>query len=555
MSKNIEGLTIEEFKIKLHPCLNNYDINICVAGNIKNSLKELMSPYSPSLDFQGTFFKQLSKAIEKAINYTCTPLKLTPHIKKVDIEDFNESESKFQIEMHLGMPEYLCEFTLKKFFAEMNILAEEDAVVEFTFINTNNELFSILTKPSLIIGSIERNESALWIPEDLMREVDEPITRGSFFQLVCIILVWVLCVNSDLIIERFPCLFSEEGFGLETQYSEYHDEALELSLLENKLIELKKQDKIEEIKPVLTKIEELFNVNNVTLEEVKRIKNKIWEQVAWENSLAMKICRGFKIVWFGVLGWILYICYNFVNAVQISLKQITDIRNSKPIYICWILSALVSSAIVIEGFEDKTNIGPYITTAGVALGCIAVFGFSYFNSLQSLFKSYKCYVIYTITLFTAFHPYTAAYIFDEIPFLFNWFIILQYQAILSNIIPSLIFNYVGLNQKFAAERSCIRYFVLHAILIVGKILGITISKYFQIPFIILGSIPLSVCLFDISHCDCVDIETKRFGRITYFKKQLVVILHFASCMLGYGLGIEGLLGVGCLFFVFISFKK
>jgi hypothetical protein len=152
-----------------------------------------MSSYSLSLDFKGTFFKQLSKAVEKAIDYTCTPLKLTPHIKKVDIEDINESESKFQIEMHLGMPEYLCEFTLKKFIVEMNILAKEDAVVEFTVINISIELFSILTKPSLI----ERNESALWtdtIREDLRTEVDEPTkTRGPFSRY-CVLFLFGLCV-------------------------------------------------------------------------------------------------------------------------------------------------------------------------------------------------------------------------------------------------------------------------------------------------------------------------------------------------------------------------
>jgi hypothetical protein len=383
MSKSIEGLTIEEFKIKLHPCLNNYDINIHVSGNIKNSLKELISPYSLSLDFKGTFFKQLSKAVEKAINYTCTPLKLIPHIKKVDIEDFNESESKFQIEMHLGMPEYSCEFTLKKFIAEMNELAEEDAIVEFTFINTGIELFSIFTKPSLIIGSIERDESVLFtgtIIEGLRGEVNEPIiTKGSVFQILCIILVWVLCVNPDLITKRFPYLFSEKGSGLETQYSEYQAKALELSQLENKLTELKKQDKIEEMKPVLSKIEELLNVKNITLEEIERIKNELWQQVAWEDSSVMKICRVFKILLFGILGWVLYICFNFVYAVEFFLKQIREIRNHKP-NLFGILAALMSSAIVIEGFRRKSDLGPYITTVGVVLGCVVVICF-YYSSL------------------------------------------------------------------------------------------------------------------------------------------------------------------------------
>jgi hypothetical protein len=558
MSKNIEGLTIKEFKIKLHPCLNNYDINICVAGNIGIGLKEFISPYSLSLDFQGTFFKQLSQAVEKAINYTCTPLKLTPHIKKVDIEDFNEFESKFQIEMHLGMPEYLCEFTLKKFIAEMNELAEEDAVVEFTFINTNNELFSILTKPSLIIGSIERDESALFtdtIPEELRRECDEPtITKGSVFQILCIIFVWVLCINSDLVSKRFPCLFAMKGYGLEAQYSEYHDKALELSLLDNKLMDLKKQDKTEEMKPVLSKIEELFNVKNITLEEFEWIKNKFWEQEAWENSSVKQICRVFKIVWFGIVGWVLYICFNFVYAVEFFLKQIKEVRNHKP-SLYGILAALVSSLIVFEGFSHKSDLGPYITTVGVVLGCILVICFYYSSLLQPLFNTYKHYILYIITLFAAFHPATA-YSANKLPYLFIWFIIFQYLAILSNIISNWVYSYIGLSQKYIIERLCVDFFLLHVILIGCKILGIAVVKSFQNTVITMESFLLSICLLIVSTYDYADIETEGVDKIMYFKKQLVVILHLVSCVLGeYRLGIYGLFNIGYLFSVIYIIQK
>jgi hypothetical protein len=50
MSKSIEGLTIEEFKVKLNPGLYNYGINILITGNIKNCLKEMLNPASLSLD-------------------------------------------------------------------------------------------------------------------------------------------------------------------------------------------------------------------------------------------------------------------------------------------------------------------------------------------------------------------------------------------------------------------------------------------------------------------------------------------------------------------------
>jgi hypothetical protein len=552
MSKSIKGLTIEELKIKLHPCLNNYDINIHISGYINKSLKELISPYSLSLNFQSTFFKQLSKAVERATNDVCTPLKLTPHIKKVDIEDFNEYESKFQIEMHLGMPEYLCQFTLTKFIAEMNELAKEDALIELTFMNHSIDLFSVFTKPSLIAGSIEHNESALWsetIPEDIRRVVNEPIiARGSFFQILCIILVWALCINSDLIMKRFPCLFSENGFGLQNKLlSEYDEKDLTLSILENKLIELKKQDKIEEMKPVITEIEELFDVKNITLEEVEMIKNKLWEQIDWERSLAMEICRVIKVVWFAILGWILYFCFNFVYAVEFFMEQSREIRRNHKPNLFGILTALVSSAIIFIEF-------PFLKTAGVVFGCAVLIGFYYSSFLHSLFTTYKYYILYTITIFTAFHPINV-YSTEELPLLLNWFFIFQYHAILSNIISNWVYNYVGLSQEYLIVRFCIDSLLLQMILIGSGVQWVTMVESFRYPIITVSTL-LSVCLLIVARSSYVELETKSFGKISYLKKQLVVILHLASCVLGgYGLGINGLLSVGYVFSAFYIIQK
>jgi hypothetical protein len=362
-----------------------------------------------------------------------------------------------------------------------------------------------------------------------------------------------VCINSDLVSKRFPCLFSVKA-GLETQYSEYQDKVLELSLLENELVELKKQGKKDEMKPIITKFEKLFSVKNITLEEVEWIKNEIWEQVAWENSSAMQVCRVFNIVWFGILGWVLYICFNFVYTVEIFLKQIREIRNHKP-NLYEILAALVSSAIVTGGFSHKSNLEPYITTVGVILGCVVVIGFYYSSFLQPIFNTYKHYILYAITLFAAFHPAIARSA-NSLPFLFSWFIIFQYLAILSNIISNWIYSYVGLSQKYIIERLCVDFFLLHVIFIGAKILGIVIVKSFRNTIITMGSFLLSICLFIVSTYDYAEIETERVGKITYFKKQLILVLHLVSCMLGgYGLGIGGLFNVGFLFSVIYICQK
>jgi hypothetical protein len=117
MSKSIEGLTIEEFKVKLNPSIYNYGINIFIIGNIKNCLKEVLSASSLSIDPHGKFFKQLPKVLERIIRSTKVPLQLNPHIKKVDIKSINEIESKFLLEIHIGTSEYESSFTHEDFMA------------------------------------------------------------------------------------------------------------------------------------------------------------------------------------------------------------------------------------------------------------------------------------------------------------------------------------------------------------------------------------------------------------------------------------------------------
>jgi hypothetical protein len=132
----------------------------------------------------------------------------------------------------------------------------------------------------------------------------------------------------------------------------------------------------------------------------------------------------------------------------------------------------------------------------------------------------------------------------------------QYHAILSNIISNWVYSYVGLSQKYIIERFCVDSFLLHVILIGCKILGIVMFKSFQNIIISMGSVLLSICLLIVSTYDYADIETERVGKITYFKKQLVVILHLVSCVLGgYGLGIDGLLKIGYLFSAIYIIQK
>jgi hypothetical protein len=255
MSKSIEGLTIEEFKVKLNPGPYNYGINIFIIGNMKNCLKEVLNPASLSIDPHGKFFKQLPKMLERTIRWSTVPFHLKPHIKKVDIESVNETESKFLLEIHIGTPEYKRSFTHEDFMAQINELAKKDDVIELSFINSNAQLFSVYTKPSLILDSIERDESSLWtghIPEDIRSEADIlRIIRCLLFPFLFLTLVWVLCLSRDSVTSRVPALFSESTYG--HTRSHYHitlSKALKFSKLEDTLVELQLQNKTEEMKPV-----------------------------------------------------------------------------------------------------------------------------------------------------------------------------------------------------------------------------------------------------------------------------------------------------------------
>jgi hypothetical protein len=86
--------------------------------------------------------------------------------------------------------------------------------------------------------------------------------------------------------------------------------------------------------------------------------------------------------------------------------------------------------------------------------------------------------------------------------------------------------------------------------VTSRILGITIIPSFQLPIIVIGCILLSIGLLTVTSNYYGVVETDKLGQITYSQKQLVMMIHLLSCVLiGYGLGIAGLVNTGYVFSV------
>jgi hypothetical protein len=349
--------------------------------------------------------------LERIIRSTNVPLQLNPHIKKVDIENINETESKFLLEIHIGTSEYKRSFTHEGFMDQINDLAKKDDVIELNFINTGKLLFSVYTKPSLIIGSIERDESALWnshIPEDIRSEADIlRIMRWLLFPVMFMTLVWVLCLSRDSVTSRVPALFSESTYGhAGSHYQITLRKALKFSKLEDTLVELQLENKTEEMKPVLEDIGELFDVKNITLDEVSRIRNHI-EQVDLETSVIQKFFGMFtltnSILLFAVMCLLVGIYSNFATFMYYFWMQILN-----PTFdLLEIFVHFLISMVVIEGFRFTSGLGFFITVVGVTMGILIGLGYSSF--LHSPFKSYKHSAYYSFAILLKILPLAIYY--------------------------------------------------------------------------------------------------------------------------------------------------
>jgi hypothetical protein len=547
MSKSIEGLTIELFKIKLSQGLYNCCVNILIIGKMKNCLKEVMNPTTLSLNPYGKFFKQLPKTIERVIRWGWVPLELDPFITKAQIESINETESRFRLEIEIS--QFKPSFTIEYFKDQINTLAKKDDVIELNFTNSRIELFSIYTKPSLMLDSIEYDESALWtgyIPEDIRSEADTlRILRWLLFPLLFIALIWVLSMNPDSVTSRVPALFSESTYGhAGPHYQITLSKALKFSKLEDSLVELQKQNKTEEIKPVLDNIGELFDVKNVTLNEVYRIKDQI-EQVNLETNVFQKFFGLFTLTNFMWLSVVMLLLVGVYLSYQYILIQVLD-----PTFdLLEIFVYFLISMVVIEGFRFTSGLGFFITLVGVLLGIFVGCGYS--NFLHSPFRAGNHKVFYTFSILLKILPLAIYYEST----LLSWYIVFDYYYMSSHFFLILIWNYIGFNQQYNAVGMCIRSFSVHAMFITSKILGITIMKCFQLPITIAGCILLSIGLFAITSNYYGDIETNRYGRITYWQKQLAMVIHLLSCVLvGYGFGIAGLMNTGYVLFILYVLK-
>jgi hypothetical protein len=552
MSESIEGLNIGEFKIKLNPEeLNKNSINIFITGHMKNYLANIFHPNSLKLELYGKFFKQLPKAIERIIRWKKVPLQLSPYINKAVIENPFEAESKFQIEIHIGtlVSEYRSSFTYKDFVTQLKQLTKNDDIIEVTFQNTEIELFSVFTKPSLILSSIEYDVSALWtgpIPEDIRSEADFfRIIRWLFFPVLFLTLVWILCMNPNLVTSKVPALFSENIYGHARPYYQItQSKALKFSKLEGALIEFQKQNNTEEMRPVLDDIGELFRVENITLDEVRRIRNQIehdeMETRALQRPLDLFTLANFMWL-FAFMCFIISIYSNLGSLINFFRMQVLN-----PTFnLLEILAYFVISMVVIEGFRFTSVLGFFITLTGVFLGIFYCIYYS--NFLHSPFKPYKHNAFFTFLLYIGVLPLAIYYE----SYLLSWYLVTHcYTSFNNGTYLPWICNYIGFSQHYRAIMTCINSLMLHTIFIGSKILGITLIKAFQLPIIIVGCICLSISLLYVTSYHYGDIWNYRCGRITYLKKQIAIVAHLVCCVLvGYSLGIAGLINTGCVFFI------
>jgi hypothetical protein len=548
MSKSIERLTVEEFKVKLNPGPNNCGINIFIIGNMKNCMREVLNPASLNIDPHGKLFKQLPKKLERTIRWTKVPLQLKPHIKKADIESINETESKFLLEVHIGTSEYKDSFTHEDFMTQINELAKKDDVIELSFNNATAELFSVYTKPSLILNSIGHDQSALWtghIPEDIRSEADIlRIMRWLLFPVLFMTLVWILCFSRDSVFSRVPALFSESTYGhaRSQKQIELSDALSKFIKLDDTLVELQRQNQTEKMKPILESIGKIFDVKNITLDAVHIIRNKLEQNFkneytpevrgnAYFNELSAAIC------YYAPSNRYLFKFYLF--CVFFILAQILN-RIFDPLEIN---GYILVSMIVIEGFRFSSGLGFYITLVGVTMG--SFIGPLYSCYLHSPFKLFKASAFNSFILILTILPLANYYEST----LLGWFIVFSCID-MSRTMLILICNYIGFSQFYLAVRVCINSFLLHAMFIVFKILRITIITSFQPLFIVIGCILLSIGLLIVTTDYYGEIETNKRGTITHSQKHLVMVIHLLSChSVGYGLGIPGLVYTGYVFII------
>jgi hypothetical protein len=514
---------------------------------IKTCLKEVINPAFLSLNLYGKFFKQLPKGVERVIRWGWVPLELKPFITKAAIKSINETESRFQLEIEIS--QFRQSFTMEYFKSHIDILAKKDDVIEFAFINSSNELFSVYTKPTLMLDSIERDESALWtghIPEDIRSEADTlRVIRWLLFPVLFITLIWVLSINPDSVTSRVPALFSESTYGHAVpHYQITLNKALKFSKLDDALVELQKQNKTEEINHILGDIGELFDVENITLNEVYRIRDQI-EKVDLETNVFQKFFGIFSLTNFIWLSVVMCFLVGIYFSFDYIMLQVLD-----PTFdLLEILIHFLISMVVIEGFRFTSGLGFFITLGGVLLGIFIGNGYSIF--LHSPFRSLTHKVFYTFSILLKVLPLAIYYEST----LLSLYIVIDYCYMLSNFPLRWILNHTGSSQQYNAVGICIRSFLIHAVFITSKILGITIIKSFQMPIIVVGCIILSIGLFTATSYHYGDIETNKYGRITYWQKQFAMVIHLLSCVLvGYGFGITGLVNTGYVLFILYVLK-
>jgi hypothetical protein len=572
MSKSVEGLTIDDFKIKLHQSAINHGLNIFITGKIKKSLR--IDLKNLNLNVYGKFWSILPKGVDQLVKWYYMPLNLWNYTKKVDQTSINSSDDKFTIEIHLGTKENQFGITHATILKELQNLMQKDHVIELVFSNyRKEEQFSIYTTPSLINGSIQNNASALYhgrVPDDIRSDTDIfKLIRWLFYPILFIVLCWALLLNPDPVTSNVPVLFatSQDKVAFHAKLPPYPKTlslAWDVSKLEDAIRDLERQNKTEEIKPFLDEIGTLLERDDITLEEVHQIRHRI-SQVESEKSFTQRVYGMFTFVNF---MWLLAIVgiavsigpciYSLLEPLQQALWELAKLIWTEIIlrfhgWGVWEICAhAVTSMLVIEGFRFNAESGFYVSLTGMAL---ALPTYAYSFTLHSPYKPQDIKVFNTFYICSFLLPLAIHYNSS----LLSWIIVIGYYSCIGfSFICCGLCYFIGFTDKDALIRVSVNSVILQIIFIGTKLMGITVPaiKLFQTPIITFSSILLNLGLLILTNHYYGCVETRNGRRLSYMEKQTIMVIQLFACIfIGTVYGIPGLANTGFVFFVLYCIEK
>jgi hypothetical protein len=386
--------------------------------------------------------------------------------------------------------------------------------------------------------------------------------RWLLYPSLFLIFVWVLLLNPEPILDNFPVLLAgsqdKSAFYISLPpYPKTLGVSWDVAKLQYQISVL--GNKTEEIQPLISQIGQLLGKEDITLDEIYRIRQSI-EEVESEKSYAQRVYGMFTFVNFmwllAILGITISVgpcIYLILSPLQFLIWAVAQVIWAIIIYMHYLgvwemLAYIISAGLTVEGFRFNVESGFYISLTGIAL-YVASYSFSYSlhaPNCQEKPNAFNTFMISSVLLPIALH-YNSS--------LLCWIIVMGYYSSIGfSFICTGLCYFVGFDSEESLQRVCTNSFFLQVIFIGSKIYGVNIPylKLFQTPVVTFSSVLLCLGLLIFSSYYYSSIRC----RLGYTKRQVIMVLNLLACIaVGNIFGINGLTNTGYVFFVLYCMEK